>query len=79
MSFRNIAAALSLALILMPGLSRAEAGLGTRALVAEGYAALLAPGVYRRVGPLRGADDGQDAAGPGRTGDECHDADDEGR
>ncbi|MGH9161807.1 MAG: AlkZ-related protein [Vicinamibacteraceae bacterium] len=29
------------------GLSRPEAGRGNRALVAEGYAAMLAPGVYR--------------------------------
>jgi len=29
------------------GLSRAEAGLGNLALVAEGYATMLAPGVYR--------------------------------
>lgn len=31
------------------GLSRADAGLGNRALVAEGYAAMTAPGVYGRV------------------------------
>ena len=31
------------------GLSRAEAGRGNRALVAEGYAATPATGVYRRV------------------------------
>jgi hypothetical protein len=31
------------------GLSRPEAGLGNRALVAEGYATMLAPGVYRLV------------------------------
>lgn len=29
------------------GLSRADAGLGNRALVAEGYATLISPGVYR--------------------------------
>ena len=29
------------------GLSRAEAGLGNRALVAEGYATMVANGVYR--------------------------------
>ena len=29
------------------GLSRPDAGLGNRALVAEGYAAMLAPGTYR--------------------------------
>jgi hypothetical protein len=29
------------------GLSRPEAGLGNRALVAEGYAAMISPGVYR--------------------------------
>ena len=29
------------------GLSRPEAGLGNRALVAEGYATMLAPGTYR--------------------------------
>jgi hypothetical protein len=37
------------------GLSRVDAGLGNRALVAEGYATMLAPGVYRL------------AAGPDRT------------
>jgi len=31
------------------GLSRAEAGLGNRALVAEGYAQMLSPGTYRLV------------------------------
>jgi hypothetical protein len=31
------------------GLSRQEAGLGNRALVAEGSAAMAAPGVYRRI------------------------------
>jgi hypothetical protein len=29
------------------GLSRPEAGLGNRALVAEGYATMLGPGTYR--------------------------------
>lgn len=33
----------------MTGLSRADAGLGNRALVAEGHAVMLAPGVYRRA------------------------------
>ncbi|HET7695805.1 MAG TPA: hypothetical protein VFK57_08870 [Vicinamibacterales bacterium] len=37
------------------GLSRAEAGLGNRALVAEGVAVMLQPGVYRLAKPL-GAD-----------------------
>jgi hypothetical protein len=32
------------------GLSRPEAGRGNRALVAEGYAVMLAPGVYRLAG-----------------------------
>jgi hypothetical protein len=32
------------------GLPRPEAGLGNRALVAEGFASMLAPGVYRLVG-----------------------------
>lgn len=32
------------------GLSRADAGLGNRALVTEGCAAMLAPGVYRSTG-----------------------------
>lgn len=32
------------------GLSRPEAGRGNRALVAEGYAEMLQPGVYRRAG-----------------------------
>ena len=31
------------------GLSRTEAGLGNRALVAEGYATMLGTGVYRLV------------------------------
>ena len=38
------------------GLSRPEAGLGNRALVKEGYAVMLAPGMYRlaslRTGPI---------------------------
>ena len=33
------------------GLSRPEAGRGNRALVKEGFAAMLAPGVYRLQGP----------------------------
>ena len=33
------------------GLSRADAGRGNRALVAEGAAEMLAPGVYRRLNP----------------------------
>ncbi len=32
------------------GVSRADAGLGNRALVAEGYATILEPGVYRLAG-----------------------------
>ena len=32
------------------GLSRPEAGLGNRALVAEGYATRLAPGLYQLAG-----------------------------
>ena len=36
------------------GLSRREAGLGNRALVAEGYAEMLSPGTYRIV-QARGA------------------------
>ncbi len=35
------------------GLSRQEAGRGNRALVAEGYAEMLAPGVYRRTNLAR--------------------------
>src|SRR5262249_14486353 len=31
------------------GLSRRDAGLGNRALVAEGYATMLSPGTYRMV------------------------------
>jgi hypothetical protein len=42
------------------GLSRAEAGRGNRALVAEGAARMLAPGVYQRVCP-----EGEMAAGAG--------------
>lgn len=34
------------------GLSRADAGLGNRALVAEGYATMVAPGVYRLAAGL---------------------------
>jgi DNA-binding IclR family transcriptional regulator len=33
------------------GLSRPEAGRGNRALVAAGYATMLAPGTYRLVSP----------------------------
>jgi hypothetical protein len=33
------------------GLSRAEAGLGNRALVAEGCAEMLSPGTYRLAAP----------------------------
>jgi hypothetical protein len=32
------------------GLSRAEAGRGNRALVAEGVATMISPGVYRLAG-----------------------------
>jgi hypothetical protein len=32
------------------GLSRADAGLGNRALVREGYAEMVAPGTYRKIG-----------------------------
>ena len=35
------------------GLSRPEAGLGNRALVAEGYATMLARGTYQLVAPAR--------------------------
>jgi hypothetical protein len=35
------------------GLSRPEAGRGNRALVAEGYATMLAPGLYRAAADLR--------------------------
>lgn len=41
------------------GLSRVEAGLGNRALVAEGYATMIAPGVYR-LAHLRAGQHGQD-------------------
>jgi len=37
------------------GLSRAEAGRGNRALVAEGFATMLSPGTYRLVHPYTGA------------------------
>ena len=37
------------------GLSRPDAGLGNRALVAEGYATSSAPGVYRRAATTAGA------------------------
>ena len=36
------------------GLSRPEAGLGNRALVAEGYATMLAPGTYELARTVRG-------------------------
>ena len=36
------------------GLSRPEAGLGNHALVSEGYATRLGPGVYRLNGPPEG-------------------------
>lgn len=36
------------------GLSRAEAGRGNRALVAEGFATMLAPGTYRLLHPYTG-------------------------
>jgi len=37
------------------GLSRRDAGRGNRALVAEGYATMLAPGWYRLAAPVTGA------------------------
>jgi len=40
------------------GLSRPDAGLGNRALVAEGYATMLAPGMYRIANGDRGGDGG---------------------
>ena len=46
------------------GLSRPEAGLGNRALVAEGYAEMLSPGTYRIVKPRLGR--GLSGAGWGR-------------
>lgn len=58
------------------GLSRAEAGLGNRALVAEGYSTMLAPGVYQRVAPLRGGHDVETSAWDPAS-DAFHDADDE--
>ena len=39
------------------GLSRPEAGLGNRALVAEGYAEMLSPGTYRIVETGRASED----------------------
>jgi hypothetical protein len=41
------------------GLSRPDAGLGNRALVAEGYAEMLAPGTYRIASELSSALAGQ--------------------
>src|SRR4030095_2695528 len=38
------------------GLSRPDAGLGNRALVAEGYATMLAPGMYQLVSGVNGGD-----------------------
>lgn len=46
------------------GLSRAEAGLGNRALVAEGYAEMLSPGTYR-LSPLRERPPADDFLSPG--------------
>ena len=40
------------------GLSRPDAGLGNRALVAEGYATMLAPGMYRIANGDRGGNGG---------------------
>ena len=37
------------------GLSRPDAGLGNRALVAEGYATMIAPGAYRLTDASVGA------------------------
>jgi len=48
------------------GLSRPEAGRGNRALVAEGYATMLAPGVYRLADldtPARSVGHGAESAG----------------
>lgn len=42
------------------GLSRPEAGLGNRALVAEGYATMPARGVYRLIAPLDRFDEGEE-------------------
>ncbi len=63
------------------GLSRAEAGLGNQALVAEGYATMVAPGVYQKTGPLGGAlgeDVAESATADDRAGDAFHDAHDDG-
>jgi hypothetical protein len=38
------------------GLSRPEAGLGNRALVAEGQATMISPGVYRLIDPIQSSD-----------------------
>jgi hypothetical protein len=47
------------------GLSRPEAGRGNRALVAEGYATMIAPGTYR-LAETHGSTGGDDLdAGPG--------------
>ena len=40
------------------GLSRSEAGLGNRALVAEGFAEMLSPGTYRIIGQSCGSPSG---------------------
>ncbi len=42
------------------GLSRPEAGLGNRALVAEGYATMPARGAYRLIAPLDRFDEGEE-------------------
>jgi hypothetical protein len=47
------------------GLSRPDAGLGNRALVAEGFATRLGPGTYRLAGVRPGSDPAQTGVRPG--------------
>ena len=61
------------------GLSRREAGRGNRALVAEGYAAMIAPGTYRLTSTAAAAPAGRvesERQGTGDDGDQDEDAGD---
>jgi hypothetical protein len=55
------------------GLSRPDAGLGNRALVAEGFATMLAPGMYRIANGARGVNGGDGDNGLTRRNGETED------
>jgi hypothetical protein len=55
------------------GLSRPDAGLGNRALVAEGFATMLAPGMYRIANGDRGVNGGDGDNGSTRSNGETED------